>query len=121
MQEDEKKVDEFWKEQVKKEKEGRKGREASERSERRSTPPIEANFSHFLSTLALQAAMAMDEGVDPQTSEKIVPDLQQAKYMIDLLSLLQEKTKGNLTVQEETLLTRFLSELRLKYVKKTSK
>ena len=49
--------------------------------------------------------------------EKKEPDLALAKYNIDMLETLEEKTKGNLTMEEETVLGNTLNELRMGYVK----
>ena len=49
--------------------------------------------------------------------EKREPDLELAKYNIDMLETLEEKTKGNLTKEEETVLVNTLNELRMGYVK----
>jgi hypothetical protein len=46
-------------------------------------------------------------------------DLEMARHDIDLLGLLQEKTKGNLTGEEERLLTQALTDLRMRYVEVT--
>ena len=53
-----------------------------------------------------------------QESEK---NLQQAKFLIDTLMMLKEKTQGNLTEQEESLLNASCYELQLKYLDKTKK
>jgi hypothetical protein len=49
--------------------------------------------------------------------EEREPDLEMAKYNIDILETIQEKTKGNLTKEEETVLTNTLNELRMGYVR----
>jgi len=49
--------------------------------------------------------------------EKREPDLALAKYNIDMLEALQEKTKGNLTKEEEKLLENTIHEIRMGYVK----
>jgi hypothetical protein len=48
-------------------------------------------------------------------------DLPAAKHMIDLLAILEAKTKGNLTGEEERLLRQLLFDLRLRYVRETSR
>ena len=50
-------------------------------------------------------------------NEKREPDLELAKYHIDMLGTLEEKTKGNLTEQEKTVLENTLSQARMAYVK----
>ena len=106
-----KKVDESWKESVRKEK-----------STLSDTPPEaepqSSDFLGFVSTLAMQAMMALGEIPHPQTQENL-QDLPQARYLIDTLKLLAEKTKGNLTPQEENDMKNLLYELQVKFVKKT--
>jgi hypothetical protein len=53
---------------------------------------------------------------DPDTGERHEADLGAAHQMIDLISLLQEKTKGNLTPDEAKLVEDLLYELRMRYV-----
>jgi hypothetical protein len=64
--------------------------------------------------------MFMGEQLDPQQSPLPV-NLPQAKEIIDLLSVLEEKTKGNLTSEEQAVLRDMLYALRMKYVSLTSK
>lgn len=59
--------------------------------------------------------MLMGEQLDPQQTSMPV-NLPQAKEIIDLLSVLEEKTKGNLTSDEQTVLRDMLYALRMKYV-----
>ena len=69
----------------------------------------------LISTLATQAIAAMGQLPDPETGQPIVrPKL--AKYHIDLLAVLQEKTKGNVTSEEADMLEGALHELRMIYV-----
>ena len=86
-------------------------------SEKAQGTPLEVNFTLFLSTLGLQAYVALGELPDPASSTKSV-NLAQAKYMIDLLGVIDGKTKGNLTPDEENTLSGMLYELRLKYMEK---
>jgi hypothetical protein len=64
--------------------------------------------------------MLMGEQLDPQQSHLPV-NLPQAKEIIDLLSVLDEKTKGNLNPEEQAVLRDMLYALRMKYVSLTSK
>jgi hypothetical protein len=75
-----------------------------------------ATFPQFLSGLASQVLISLGEMENPLTGGREV-DLAQAQHSIDLLQLLQEKTKGNLTPQEENFLTNVLHDLRLRYVR----
>ena len=110
----EKRVDEGWKEQV--EKERQQPKSAARGASQRETRTTE--FSLFLSSLSMQAMMALGEVPHPATNAP-QEDLEQARYLIDTLGLLQEKTKGNLTKEEAQLLEGVLYELRMKYVAKT--
>jgi hypothetical protein len=77
-------------------------------------PPVD--FSTFVLSLGSSALMHFGE-VDPETGSgtgKV--DLPLAKHTIDLLSMLQAKTRGNLTGQEAQLLESLLFDLRLRYV-----
>jgi hypothetical protein len=78
-------------------------------------PPLPVTFSSFVISLGSSALMLMGEQLDPR-QEAISVNLPQAKEIIDLLSILEEKTKGNLTSEEQTVLRDMLYALRLKYV-----
>lgn len=74
-----------------------------------------ADFIELVRMLASQALLYLGAIPDPQTGRAILaPDM--AKLNIDLLGILEEKTKGNLTEQESRMLTSTLYELRLQYV-----
>lgn len=90
-----------------------------EKQTRTERPPLpEVNFSTFIFSLSSAALFHMGEIADPQTGER-KKDLPLAKHSIDTLGMLWEKTKGNLTKDEEKLLDSILTELRLRYVKIT--
>jgi hypothetical protein len=75
-------------------------------------------FTNFLEPLIAQAFMnlgMLPNPYQPQTKA----DIGAARQMIDILSLLQEKTAGNLTPDEEDFLNTYLGELKLNYVKIT--
>ena len=74
-----------------------------------------ASFVNFLTTLASQAAASLGAVPHPVTGQRQV-DLESGRYWIDVLAMLQEKTKGNLHDQESRLLTGLLSDLRMQYV-----
>jgi len=80
----------------------------------------EVNFASFLISLGTQAFMHLGELPNPIT-QKREQDISAAKQMIDLLGLLQTKTKGNLTGEEERLLQQLLFDLRLRYVRETGR
>ena len=130
----EKKVDESWKEQVEKERqapvseppktaqpqkpEPPPASSAPQQPPRRGGAPSQSEFGMFLSSLSMQAMIALGEMAHPATG-LAQPDLEQSRYLVDVLGLLQEKTQGNLSPEETTLLDGLLYELRMKYVEKT--
>lgn len=77
------------------------------------SPPV--TFSSFVISLGSSSLMLMGEQFDPQQPAMPV-NLPQAKEIIDLLSVLEDKTKGNLTPDEQTVLRDMLYALRMKYV-----
>lgn len=78
-------------------------------------PPLPVTFSSFVISLGSSSLMLMGEQLDPQQTPMPV-NLPQAKEIIDLLSVLEDKTKGNLTAEEQTVLRDMLYALRMKYV-----
>lgn len=86
---------------------------STESSHGAPAPPV--TFSSFVISLGSSSLMLMGEQLDPQQSPMPV-NLPQAKEIIDLLSVLEDKTKGNLTSDEQTVLRDMLYALRMKYV-----
>jgi len=78
------------------------------------------NFASFLISLGTQAFMHLGDIPNPTTQQR-EKELPAAKQMIDLLGMLQEKTKGNLAADEERLLQQLLLDLRLRYVRETGR
>jgi hypothetical protein len=78
------------------------------------------DFASFLISLGSQAFMHLGDIPNPMTQQR-EKDLPAAKQMIDLLGLLETKTKGNLTGDEERLLRQLLTDLRLRYVRETGR
>ena len=76
-------------------------------------PPV--TFSSFVFSLGTSSLMLMGETLDPQ-QPSIEVNLPQAKEMIDILSMLEEKTKNNLTPEEASVLRDMLYTLRMKFV-----
>jgi hypothetical protein len=76
----------------------------------------ELTFVSFVVSLASTAAIHFGDLPDPVTGEPGPIDLVGAAQMIDILSLLDEKTRGNLTAEERQLLEQVLYELRLRFV-----
>ncbi|MDR4495336.1 MAG: DUF1844 domain-containing protein [Nitrospirales bacterium] len=76
-------------------------------------PPV--TFSSFVFSLGTSSLMLMGETLDPQQPAMEV-NLPQAKEMIDILSMLEEKTKNNLSTEEASVLRDMLYTLRMKFV-----
>jgi len=92
-----------------------KGKEKP-KEEKASAPLPEINFSSFLLSLSSSVLLYLGEIEDPQYGEK-KKDLVLAKQSIDIINILKEKTKGNLTQEEENLLEQLLYDLRMRFVK----
>ena len=74
------------------------------------------NFASFVLSLVHTAAVHFGDVGDPSTGEHLAPNLQLAQQMIDILAMLEEKTRGNLSAEERQLIDQVLYELRLRYV-----
>ena len=110
MDDQNKNIDESWKEAAEKEK----------RNLEKEGKPVmpEPDFNFFITTLSLQASVDLGTVPNPATN-KTEENLTQAKFLIDTLGMLKEKTKGNLTAEENQLLENVLYELRMQYIAKT--
>jgi len=106
---EEKNIDESYKEAVEKDKQSFKD------SDKGEIPS--ADFSFFITTLGIQASVFLGIIPNPVNNQK-EENLNQAKLIIDTLGILKEKTKGNLTKEEERLLDELLYELRIQYANK---
>jgi hypothetical protein len=73
-------------------------------------------FGAFVLSLARTAAIHFGDLPDPLSGQPLPPNLAAAAEMIDLIGLLQQKTRGNLTPEESELLEQLLHELRLRFV-----
>lgn len=74
------------------------------------------NFPAFVLSLAHTAAVHFGDVADPVSGEKMEQNLPAARQMIEILGLLEEKTRGNLSPEERQLLEQLLYELRMRYV-----
>lgn len=79
-------------------------------------PESALSFTAFVVSLASTAAIHFGDVPDPASGERTEPNLEGAAQMIEILSLLEAKTRGNLTLEERQLLEQVLYELRLRYV-----
>lgn len=130
FEEKKKKVDDAWKETVEKEKLNSEaaakidgpGQAPGRPQEPAPTDlqeeyPQEINFGLFLSSLMIEGLIALGEVENPVTKKKET-NMGQARYVIDVMSMLQEKTKNNLTPEEKNAVEQILYELRMRYVAK---
>jgi hypothetical protein len=133
-------VDDDWKEQAQKEKEQLKEQEkeqelkaqeqdlekqetASEEAEPKAgeRPPLpEANFPGLISMLATQVFFALGL-ISTDQNKGAEPDLEMAKFNIDMLGVLEEKSKGNLSDDESKMLNDTLQQLRMAFVQVSQK
>ncbi|MCF7958215.1 MAG: DUF1844 domain-containing protein [Phycisphaerae bacterium] len=133
MTDQEKKIiaDDDWKQQAQKEKEklvkedvkkapspeAPEETTASAQPAQPTLPP--ADISALVNMLAVQAMYYLGALPDP-SGKKAEVNLDLAKYHVDLLSVMDEKTKGNLSEEENTMLSMALHEIRMLYVQKAS-
>jgi hypothetical protein len=87
---------------------------------RAEQPSGELNFSTFMIGLCTQALVHLGEMPDPMTNQATI-DLTAARQMIDILGMLQQKTRGNLDKTEADLLEGMLYDLRLRYVERAKR
>ena len=111
----EKKVDEEWKQRARVEKEAA----ADRRAESTAQPPPRPTFNMLVTGIATDALVSLGLVDNPITGKK-ERDLRLAQHSIDLLQLLEEKTKGNLEDGEKRLLESVLYDLRMKFVSAVS-
>jgi hypothetical protein len=97
-----------------------KTKEEKREQDTQRIPLPEVNFNSLIFSLSSSALLNMGDIAEPQTGER-KKDLPMAKYSIDIISMLQEKTKGNLTEEEHKFLDNILADLRLRYVKASKK
>ena len=95
------------------ESEADRRRSVSEKAASPGTP-----FANFIEPLIAQAYMSLGMLPNPYAPQT-KPDAAAARQMIDILTLLQEKTAGNLAPEEDDFLTTHIGELKLAFVKRT--
>jgi hypothetical protein len=96
------------------------GDEAIPSSEEKHEPLPDIDFSTFVLSLCSNALLHLGLMENPLT-KKVERSLPMAKQTIDIVSMLKEKAKGNLTNEEENLIENLLTDLRLKYVNEVNK
>ena len=105
-------VDEDWKSQVEAERHQAEEPTTEEEAGPKFPPP---SLELLISTMATQAVMSLGLAPDPMT-QKAAVNLEMAKFHIDMLGVLESKTSGNRSPEEEKLVTDSLHELRMLYV-----
>jgi len=103
-------------EEREKEAERKEEREETKEGQMREVPLPEVTFSNFVFSLTTQALIQLGEIQDPE-SKKSLKNLPFAKQTIDLIGMLRDKTRGNLTKEEEALTDNALYDLKMRYVK----
>lgn len=110
----EKTVNEEWKKTVQEKKET-VGEEKPEQKTKQRIP--EASFNLFISSLVTQILINLGEVENPFNKKK-EQNLDQAKFIIDTLQIIRDKTRGNLSDDEEKYLDTMLYDLRMRYIEK---
>lgn len=113
-------VDDDWKQQAQAEKEKLAEQETKESSSGRAQagPIPKADVTTLISSFLSQALFAMGAIEHPELGRSV--DLDLAKFNIDMLAVLEEKTKGNLTQQEERMLNQAIHQARMAFVEVAS-
>ena len=115
-------IDEGWKEQASREKEELKKEEETkevqsdqDESKTERGPLPDADFQGLVSMFATQTLFALGVITTEETKDR-KPDIEIAKFNIDMLAVLEEKTKGNLSDEEKKMLTDTMAQLRMAFV-----
>ena len=111
-------IDTDWKEEAAREKE-RLAQKEGQQTGAGGAVPEAAGFADLVNSIAMQAAIGLG-GYEGPGGERIPPNLQLAKHHINMLDLLEQKTKGNLTAEEKRALDAVVYELRMQYVQRIS-
>ena len=108
-----KKVDDEWKQKAEQEKIKLSDQENQKEDELELPVP---DFMTYISSLSAQALISLGQIENPMTKKKET-DVFQAKYIIDLLVLLRDKTRNNLSKEEDASMTQVISSLQLLFVR----
>ena len=110
----EKKIDDSWKDQVSKDKSSTDSKPAHQ-NQKTSDTATSQKFIQLLNSLSYQALMVLEDvATNPDITHKN-KNLAAAKEIIDLINVVKEKTKGNLSKEENDYLNSLLPELQLKF------
>lgn len=107
-------VDDDWKAQARREKES-----LAEKPAARGDGLPDASFAELVNLLVMQTLVGLGL-VAGAGGKPIPPNLEAAKHFVDMLQMLESKTKGNLSVEEKKLLDEVLYEMRMRYVQRTA-
>jgi hypothetical protein len=77
---------------------------------------LTVTFAGFVISLMTTAAVHFGDYPDPVTGEKKPVNLEGAAQMIEILAMIEQKTRGNLTAQERSMIEQVLYDLRMRYV-----
>lgn len=117
-------IDESWKDSVAKDKEVHSddhacgcGHDHAHDKEpvKGDSEDFEVSFFNYIASMGYQAMIFLGEVPNPMTNQ-VGQNLRQAKFLIDTIALISEKTRGNLSQQEDQFLSGTLYELQMKYV-----
>ena len=114
-----KRVDEDWKREAHAERAKDKEKLSPKEKEKEKSGDVPGGrtpFIDFINALATEVLMFLGAVAHPQTGQAVYAP-EQAKHTIDILGMLEEKTRGNLTPDEERMLKGVLHEIRLAYVR----
>lgn len=110
-------IDSDWKAEAAKEKDRLADQERA--APKDAAAPGAANFIEILNILAMQAAVSLG-GYQGAGGERLPPNPMAAKHFIDLIDVLDQKTRGNLNETEKKVLDSVLYEMRMQYVQMVS-
>jgi hypothetical protein len=82
-------------------------------------PLPNVDFATFILSLSHNALMYLGEAPNPETGGGVEKNLPLARQAIDLIAMLEDKTKGNLTGDEERLIGQILFDLRMRFVEQS--
>ena len=89
---------------------------SAEPAEEYELPIPPATFEFFVLSMKMQAEVSMGLVHFGEEKDRPKPDLRVSRHSIDLLAMIAEKTRGNLTMEEQRLIENSLTELRFRYV-----
>jgi len=99
-------------------KEGERIEESIKEDKQQETPLPEISFINLIFSLSTSVLIQLGE-IQDSITQQLAKNLPLAKQTIDLIGMLEEKTRGNLTSDEGKILENILYDLRMRYVKAT--